>query len=64
MTQIKGTDVFEGYLDGLIMVEVEFESEEDAVKFNPPEWFDKDVTFDYHYRNSYLSEISNISEIL
>lgn len=31
-------DVFEGAYQGLILAEVEFASEEDAVAFTPPEW--------------------------
>ena len=57
-------DVFEGYLDGLKFVEVEFKSEEDAANFNPPEWFGKDVTFDVHFKNGYLSRIADVAEIL
>lgn len=57
-------DVFEGYLDGLKFVEVEFKSEEDAANFNPPEWFGKDVTFDVHFKNGYLARISDVAEIL
>lgn len=57
-------DIFDGYLKGLKFVEVEFKKEEDSVSFNPPIWFGKDVTFDYRFRNSYLSSVSNINEIL
>ncbi len=57
-------DVFEGYLDGLKFVEVEFKSEEDAANFNPPEWFGRDVTFDVHFKNGYLAKISDVTEIL
>ncbi len=56
--------MFHGYLEGLEFVEVEFQSEEQANGFNPPEWFGEDVTFDKRYRNSYLSSISDMSEIL
>ena len=57
-------DIFEGYLEGLKMVEVEFKEEKMADQFNPPEWFGKDVSSDYRFRNSYLSGISELSEIL
>ena len=57
-------DIFEGYLDGLKFVEVEFKSEEDAANFNPPEWFGRDVTFDVHFKNGYLAKISDVTEIL
>jgi CYTH domain-containing protein len=37
-------DLFEGDLDGLCLVEVEFSSEEVAAAFEAPEWFGRDVT--------------------
>ena len=48
-------DIFEAPFSGLIMAEVEFSSEEDANAFLPPEWFDKDVTYDPAYHNSNMS---------
>ena len=50
-------DVFENDLAPLILAEVEFETEEQANSFTPPEWFGKDVTFDGRYHNSFLSGI-------
>ena len=49
-------DIFEGDLAPLTMAEVEFESEEEAHAFIPPEWFDQDVTQDKRYHNSNLSK--------
>lgn len=49
-------DVFEGELAPLILAEVEFETEEDANTFVPPEWFGEDVTFSTKYHNSTLSQ--------
>ena len=49
-------DIFEGELAPLILAEVEFSTEEEALKFIPPEWFIKDVTQSYLYHNSYLSQ--------
>lgn len=49
-------DVFEGDLAPLIMAEVEFDSEEEAYAFTPPEWFAQDVTRDARYYNSNLSK--------
>ncbi len=48
-------DFYEGYLSGLITTEVEFLSEESANSFIAPDWFGKDVTFDYRYKNTNLS---------
>ena len=50
-------DVFEGYLAPLMLVEVEFPTEEAANSFVPPEWFGDDVTFSGKYHNSYLSQL-------
>ena len=50
-------DVFEGMFEGLVFVEVEFESVDEANSFVPPEWFDEDVTDDRRYHNSYLSKL-------
>lgn len=48
-------DVFEGTLAPLVLAEVEFDSEEAANAFRPPEWFGEDVTFSGKYHNSHLS---------
>lgn len=48
-------DVFEGEYDGLILAEVEFGSEEQALAYTPPEWFGKDVSSSPEYHNSTLS---------
>lgn len=48
-------DVFSGALAGLVILEVEFQSEDDAVRFEPPAWYGKDVTSDPQYHNSVLS---------
>ncbi len=50
-------DVFHGYLSGLFFAEVEFPDEERARSFRAPDWFDQDVSADYHYRNGYLSSL-------
>lgn len=49
-------DVFEGKFKGLILAEVEFESEEDANSYTPPEWFGDDVSNESTYHNSTLSQ--------
>ncbi len=50
-------DVFENDLAPLVLAEVEFNSEEEANSFTPPEWFGEDVTFSKAYHNSVLSQI-------
>lgn len=50
-------DIFDGSLAPLQLAEVEFETEEDANAFVPPEWFGEDVTFSTKYHNSTLSQL-------
>lgn len=48
-------DIFQGKYAGLVLAEVEFPSEEEAMAFSAPEWFGKDVTFTGEYQNSRLA---------
>lgn len=48
-------DVFLGALAPLRLVEVEFETEQLAHAFEPPDWFGADVTYDPRYKNSQLA---------
>ena len=50
-------DIFEGDLAPLMLVEVEFQTEDDADSFTAPDWFGEDVTFSGKYHNSYLSRL-------
>ncbi len=50
-------DVFDGSLEGLLYVEVEFESVDEAKAFDPPDWFGREVTDDYRYKNSSLARL-------
>lgn len=47
-------DVFTGLNDGLIIAEIELESEDES--FKKPEWLGKEVTNDSRYYNSYISK--------
>ena len=49
-------DVFDAPYEGLYLAEVEFSSEEQALSYNPPVWFDEDVTNSGKYHNSRLSQ--------
>lgn len=49
-------DIFEEDLKGLVIVEVEFDSVEEANAFSAPDWFGEDVTNSGKYHNSYLSQ--------
>ncbi|MFQ9516172.1 MAG: CYTH domain-containing protein [Eubacterium sp.] len=51
-------DIFEGKFAGMLLVEVEFNSVEEANNFTPPDWFGEDVTNDKRYHNSYLSKLN------
>ncbi|MBU9728527.1 CYTH domain-containing protein [Diplocloster modestus] len=48
-------DIFAPPFAPLMMAEVEFPTEEMALRFEPPAWFGQDVTFDGRYHNSALS---------
>ncbi len=50
-------DVFHGKFEGLVFAEVEFKDVEQSLAFIKPEWFDEDVTDDYHYSNGYMSSV-------
>lgn len=52
-------DVFNDKLEGLIMAEVEFISEESANNFQPPDWFIKEVTFNTTFHNNNLCKKDN-----
>lgn len=49
-------DIYEGELKGLMTVEVEFSSLDNAEKFVAPNWFGKEVTDDSRYSNSSLAK--------
>ncbi|MBQ7241441.1 MAG: hypothetical protein IJS35_01490 [Firmicutes bacterium] len=48
-------DIYEGELDGFRIVEVEFESLEEAEAFTPPDFFGKDVSRIDDYKNVKLA---------
>jgi len=56
-------DVFKGRLSGLIMVEVEFDSTEDAREFVSPSWFKKEVTSDSRYQNANMIDVNPLDLI-
>lgn len=49
-------DIFEGDFEGLVLAEVEFSSEKEALAFIPPKWFLENVSYKKEYHNSYLSQ--------
>lgn len=48
-------DIYDDSLDGLVTVEVEFDSSLEAGNFKPPTWFGTDITHDNRYKNNHLS---------
>jgi CYTH domain-containing protein len=48
-------DVYGGRHNGLVVAEVEFEDEESAKTFRPPNWLGEDVTGDPRYSNQLLA---------
>jgi len=53
--QTAALDLFEGALEGLRLVEVEFTSDEAMEAFEPPAWFGDEVTDDVRYTNAHLA---------
>ena len=51
-------DVFKGRLNGLIIAEIELESEDEA--FSLPDWVEKEVSDDPRYYNSNLVKVDKI----
>lgn len=52
---IMAIDIFNGDLEGLAYLEIEFENEEIAKSYRTPNWVIQDVTTDLNYKNGYLS---------
>ena len=53
--KIAELDVFDAPFTGLVIVEVEFESGEEAVRFAAPSWFGRDVSDDPSYKNAAMA---------
>jgi adenylate cyclase len=48
-------DVYSGRHAGLVVAEVEFDNEQSALAFQPPDWLGDDVTHDSRYSNQLLA---------
>lgn len=48
-------DVYAGDLEGLLIAEVEFSSEDESHRFQPPAWFGRELTGDHRYANQELA---------
>lgn len=51
-------DEFHGNFQGIYLAEVEFASDAAADEFEPPEWFDEEVTYDGRFHNSQMSQMN------
>jgi adenylate cyclase len=49
-------DVFSGELEGLVLAEIEFDSEESSEAFDPPDWLGREVTGERRYENESLAQ--------
>ena len=49
------SDRYEGALEGLVTVEVEFPTEEEAARFEPPGWFGRELTGEPGWSNAALA---------
>lgn len=49
-------DIYEEALEGLLTVEVEFTSLEEAQSFIPPVWFGTEISTDPRYKNNHLAQ--------
>ena len=49
-------DIYKGFLEGFMNVEVEFSSTKEAIIFDPPSWFGQEVTQYKEYSNSSLAK--------
>lgn len=56
-------DVFAGEFEGLVYMEIEFPSEEEAMAYPNPEWAIKDVTHDHRYKNACLAKLGLPEEL-
>ena len=48
-------DLYGGRHEGLVVAEVEFDDEQSALDFKPPDWLGEDVTGDPRYSNQLLA---------
>ncbi|OUM62272.1 hypothetical protein PIROE2DRAFT_11468 [Piromyces sp. E2] len=53
--EIVAIDIFEGDLEGLAYMEIEFAKKEESDAYQTPNWVIKDVTDDIRYKNGHLA---------
>ena len=57
-------DVYQKELQGLVCLEIEFETEEEARAYVKPDWVENEVTNDMKYKNSCLARIDKKEPVL
>lgn len=57
-------DIYYENLAGLMTVEVEFPTEEEASSFSKPTWFGEEITLDKRFKNKSLSQLDSIDELI
>jgi len=55
-------DVYGGALFGLVVAEVEFESEEAAIAFEPFGWLGEEITGNARYRNNVMARLGRVAD--
>lgn len=56
-------DIYHDNLEGLVTVEVEFSSLEEANSFIAPSWFGEEITENMQYKNKELAKLNNLTQI-
>lgn len=56
-------DIYQGLLEGLFTVEVEFPSVDEAASFVCPDWFGEEITYDKRYKNKNLANINSLDDL-
>lgn len=57
-------DIYHGDLEGLMTVETEFKTDEQADSFIAPDWFGEEITEDKRYKNKNLARLENVQELI
>lgn len=55
-------DVYYGALSGLVVAEVEFETEAEALAFEPFEWMGEEISGNARYRNNVIARLGRIPD--
>ena len=52
-------DIFKNSMEGLYMIEIEFDTLEECDNYQPEDWFGREVTENYQYTNFYMAVNKN-----